>query len=530
MVGETSEIQKTLSIRVDCKDAHRDTLVRKRIQMKFRFVCWCLFVLLPLFPVAAQQKTQKIEKAKDWLDTEVQILITEEERNVYHHLTTPDERDRFIEEFWKRRDSDADRSGDFRAEFFRRVAYANENFYAGMPGWKTDRGRIYVLYGPPNRRDAHPMGGRYQKPPSMGGDTITTYPFEIWEYDYIPGIGQDVTIEFVDHTGAGLYVLETDPNKKDVFYWRRGEQPQQRVLPRAKEMPFERLSVWAKLQAPPPLKFPQLREEVHTKVSYDSLPFESSTAFVRMSPDLYAVPVTITIPNASLMYMGAGGYFESEIQMYAAVTSITGETVYQVDDSFKSRTGTLKLPELLKQNTYHQVLIPIHSGRYKLNLLVKDVNSGKMGSRESSFWIPAVREDGLNTSSLICADVIQPAPENSRGEQFVLGPVKVVPNLKATFPRNYRLGLYLEVYDLDLDSATGKPSVEVSYLLEAADGTRIPIGPESESHFPQGHTVAITKGIPLTDLAPGKYRIAVRVFDLISNRICTLETQIEVTA
>jgi GWxTD domain-containing protein len=496
--------------------------------MVFQFaISLPIFVLL-LFPAAAQQKVPKPEKTKDWLETEVQCLITEEERRVYQHLTTDEERERFIEDFWKRRDTNAERPGDFREEFYRRVAYANENFHAGIPGWKTDRGRIYILYGPPKRRDANPMGGRYQKPPSMGGDTITTYPFEIWEYDYIQGIGQDVTIEFVDHSGSGLYVLETDPNKKDVFYWSRGEQPVQRILPRAKEMPFERLDVWAKLQAPPPLKFPQLREEVRTKVTYNSLAFDSSTGFVRMSPDLFAVPVTVTVANDNLMYIGKEGYFESEIQMYAAVTSITGETVYQLDESFKSHTGDFTLPELLKQRTYHQCIIPLPAGRYKLLLLLKDVNSGKMGSQESGFWIPPSSEGALNTSSLICADVIQPAPENSRGQQFILGPVKVIPNLKATYPRKYRLGLYLEVYDLDVDAATGKPNVEVSYLLEAPDGTRISVGPESESRFPEGHTLALSKGIPLSSLSPGKYRVAVQITDLISHRTCTLERQIEV--
>ncbi|MBZ5494862.1 MAG: GWxTD domain-containing protein [Acidobacteriia bacterium] len=496
--------------------------------MPFQFVISVPVFVLLLFPAAIQQKAPKPEKIKDWLQTEVQYLITEEERQVYQHLTTEEEREHFIEEFWKRRDASTERRGEFQAEFYRRAAYANENFQAGIPGWRTDRGRIYILYGPPNRRDAHPMGGRYEKPPSMGGDTITTYPFEIWEYDYIDGIGQEVTIEFVDRTGTGLYVLETDPNKKDVFYWRRGEQPLQRVAPRAQEMPFERLNVYAKLQSPPALKFPKLREEIRAKVTYNALPFDSSTAFVRMSPDLCAVPVTVVVSNDRLTYVGIGGYFEAEIQLYAAVTNINGETIYQLDDSFKSQTGNTPLPELLKQRTYHQVIIPLTAGRYKLSLLLKDVNSGKMGSQVSSFWIPQSSEGGLNTSSLICADVIQPAPQSSRGQEFVLGPLKVIPNLKATYPRRYNLGLYLEVYDLDLDAVTGKPSVEVSYLLESPDGTRIPIGPESESHFPDGHTMAISKGIALADLRPGKYRVAVRITDLISRRTCTLESQIEI--
>lgn len=462
-----------------------------------------LSFLLVFLPATAQQKPKKLE-TDGWLQGPVKFLITEQERQVYDHLTTDDERERFVEDFWRRRDPNTERPGGFREEFYRRVAYANENFHAGSPGWKTDRGRIYILYGPPNRRDARPMGGRYEKPPNLGGDTITTYPFEIWEYDYIQGIGQDVTIEFVDHSGTGVYTLETDPNKKDVFYWRRGEQPlnNRRIQPSFKEQPFERLAVWAKLQAPPPLKFPELREDVRAKISYNTLPFDWNTAFIRMSPDLYAVPVTVTVANEHLMYVGKEGYYESEVQMYAAVTSITGQTVYQVDDSFKSRSGDFTLQELLKQRTYHQCIIPLPAGRYKLRLLVKDVNSGRMGTQESGFWIPQLREGALNTSSLICADVIQPAPENSRGEQFVLGPLKVIPNLEASYQRRHRLGLYLEVYDLDLDAATGKPSVEVSYLLEATDGARMPIGPEFESRFPEGHTMAISKGIPLSGLSP----------------------------
>ncbi len=496
--------------------------------MFFRFTASAIILVSLLLSAAAQQKPAPAEKAREWLQTEVQYFITEQERQVYQRLTTEEERERFMEDFWRRRDAGMGRPGAFREEVSRRVAYANEYFHAGISGWKSDRGRIYILYGPPNRRDARPMGGRYTKPANMGGDTITTYAFETWEYDSIPGIGQDITIEFVDRSGTGLYVLETDANKKDVFYWARGEQPLQRVTPRAKEMPFERLTVWSKLQAPPVLQFPQLREDVRVKVTYSTLSFESSTAFIRMTPDLYAVPLTVTVPNDQLMYLGKDGFFESEIQIYAAISNLSGEIVYQLDDSFKSSSGNFTLPDLLKQRTYHQTVIPLPAGRYKLVLLVKNVNSGRMGTQESSFWIPPYVEGALNTSSLICADVIQLAPPKSRGEEFVLGPLKVVPNLKAAYPRKYSLGLYLEVYDLDLDTTTGKPNVETSYLLEAPDGTRFPVGPELEHQFPEGHSIAISKAIPLSSLAPGKYRIAVRITDTISNRICTLERQIEI--
>jgi GWxTD domain-containing protein len=479
---------------------------------------------------AGQSKAQKQEALQDWIQGEVRYLISEEERAVYSKLTTPEERERFIEEFWRRRDPNPQTpENEFREEFYRRIAYANENFGAGMPGWLTDRGRVYVLYGPPKRRDAHPMGGRYQKPANQGGDTITTFPFEIWEYDYIPGIGQDLTIEFVDRSGSGLYTLETDPNKKDVFYWRRGEMPQQRVWARAKEMPFERMRVWAKFQSPPPLQFAKLREEVRSEITYDELPYDVSTAFVRISAESYAIPLTLSIPNDRLLYVGKEGYFQSELQLYVAVTNLNGATVYQCDEAFQTRTAPGEpIAELLKRRTYHQRIIPLPPGRYKLRTVLKDVNSNKIGVRDIMTWIPQVSDTGLNTSSLIYADVIQPAPANSRGEEFVLGPLKVIPNTKAAFPRRHKLGLYLEVYDLELDQSTQQPAVEISYILQGPDGQEVRFAGESESRFQEGRSLAVAKAIPLENLAPGKYRVVVRITDLLSQRGCTLEGQVEV--
>ncbi len=485
-------------------------------------------ILLASAP-GAQARQQQREAAADWIKGEVRYLITEEERSVYERLTTPEERERFIEEFWRRRDPDpATPENEFREEFYRRIAYANEHFRAGMPGWLTDRGRVYVLYGPPDRRDAYPMGGRYQKPANQGGDTITTFPFEIWEYNYIDGIGQDVSIEFTDRAGTGLYTLTTDANRKDVFYWRRGELPRQRIWDRAKEVPFERARVWARIQAPPPLQFAKLREEVRASVGFDEVPFELTTAFVRISAESYAVPLTVRVPNNKLQYIGKEGFYQSELQLYAAVTSLAGGTVYQFDEQFLSETGQLPLTEHLKRHTYHQRVIPLPPGRYKLEVALKDAISGKLGVRNTTVWIPQVSDTGLNTSSLIYADVIQPAPEKSRGEEFVLGPLKVIPNLKAAFPRSHRLGLYFEVYDFELDQANQAPSIEIAYALEDQDGESIRFGSELETRIVEGRSLAVAKAIPLDRLRPGKYRITVSVTDLLSDRRCTLEGQVEI--
>src|SRR5207249_4827030 len=158
----------------------------------------------------------------------------------------------------------------------------------------------------------------------------------------------------------------------------------------------------------------------------------------RMSPDLYAVPITIAIPNDKLMYVGKEGFYQSDLQLYAAVTSLSGAIVYQFDELFHPRSEGLPLAQLVRQRTYHQRIVPLPPGRYRIQLLVKDANAGKVSARDLTVWIPQPQDETLNTSALVCADVIQPAGEANRGEEFVLGPLKVIPNPSAAFARRHR--------------------------------------------------------------------------------------------
>src|SRR5882672_1863611 len=108
----------------------------------------------------------ELKKAyKDWLDKDVAYIITDEERKAFKKLETDDERERFIEEFWRRRDPDPDTDeNEFREEYYERVAYANEHYASGIPGWKTDRGRIYITWGKPDEVESHPSGGTERGP------------------------------------------------------------------------------------------------------------------------------------------------------------------------------------------------------------------------------------------------------------------------------------------------------------------------------------------------------------------------------
>src|SRR5258707_11254198 len=130
---------------------------------------------------------------KDWLDKDVAYIITDEERKAFKKLETDDERERFIEEFWRRRDPDPDTDeNEYREEYYERIAYANEHYASGIPGWKTDRGRIWIMYGKPDETETHPSGGNYQREPQEGGGSTSTYPFERWFYRYLPGVGSGI--------------------------------------------------------------------------------------------------------------------------------------------------------------------------------------------------------------------------------------------------------------------------------------------------------------------------------------------------
>src|SRR5579863_5001225 len=179
----------------------------------------------PLSQKQIKKNQEKLRKEletpyRKWLNEDVAYIITDEERSAFKRLQTDEEREQFIEQFWLRRDPTPDTfENEFREEHYRRIAYANEHYASGIPGWKTDRGRIYITFGPPDEIESHPSGGTYERPPEEGGGTTSTFPFEKWRYRYIEDIGNDINIEFVDPTMSGEYRMTMDPSEKDALLY-----------------------------------------------------------------------------------------------------------------------------------------------------------------------------------------------------------------------------------------------------------------------------------------------------------------------
>ncbi len=185
----------------------------------------------PPVPLLAQvqQAPQPVQEAnpyRRWLNEDVAYIITDAERSAFKSLQSDPELEHFIEQFWLRRDpTPGTPENEFKVEHYRRIAYANDHFAAAIPGWKTDRGRIYITYGPPDEKETHPAGGVYRRPGQEGGGTTTTFPFEQWLYHYIEGVGKNVVIEFVDPTMTGEYRMTVDPSEKDALLNVPGDLP-----------------------------------------------------------------------------------------------------------------------------------------------------------------------------------------------------------------------------------------------------------------------------------------------------------------
>src|SRR5271163_2860894 len=214
---------------------------------------------------------------KKWVDQDVHWIITDQELKAFKSLSNDEERDAFIEAFWQRRNPNPDSpENEFREENYRRIAYANEHFAAGKPGWKTDRGHIYIAFGKPDSIDSHPSGGMYDRPIEEGGGETSTYPFEIWHYRYLEGIGENIDIEFVDTCMCNDYHATLDRSEKDALkhtpgagqslYESMGQAKQSdRMNGGLEQLPtgpmsaqnqskqFDRLDQFAKIMAPPPV-------------------------------------------------------------------------------------------------------------------------------------------------------------------------------------------------------------------------------------------------------------------------------------
>ncbi len=212
------------------------------------------------------------------------------------------------------------------------------------PGWRTDRGRIYIVWGPPDEIDSHPAGGNYQRDISEGGGSTSTYPFERWRYRYLEGVGQEVTIEFVDSCMCNDYHISIDPNEKDALlhtpgagltmYEQMGMASKVDRLTSTNPMnpsnsmgankQFDKLATLAKLNAPPPVKFKDLQSDVTHRITYNLVPFDVRVDYARITGDAVLTPITIQIRNKDITFSGKQGIQRASVNIFGRLSTLTG--------------------------------------------------------------------------------------------------------------------------------------------------------------------------------------------------------------
>lgn len=514
-------------------------------------------------PIEAKKKKQQMRDYskeikgpyKKWLEEDVVWIITDEERAAFKQLSNDEERDQFIEAFWQRRDPTPDtEENEYKEDHYARIAYANEHFAAGVPGWKTDRGRIYIMFGKADEVESHPSGGSYERPMEEGGGETSTYPFEQWRYRYLEGIGQEVIIEFVDTCMCGEYHMTMDRSEKDALLYtpnagltlyeqmgmsnkasrftgngieRLGLGP---MSANQQTKQFDRLEQFAKLQAPPAVKFKDLEEEIVTsKVILNPMPFDVRSDFVKVTSDTVLVPVTIQMKNRDITFVDKDGVQRGTVNIFARLTTLTGKIVQTFEDTVQVDVPSELLPRTAENSSVYWKALPLRPGRYKLDIAVKDVNGDRKGRWSRGIMVPDFSDDKLATSTLIVADQMEPVPTKSIGTgSFVIGAMKIRPRVApangkpALFKkdRDQKLNFWMQVYNLGVDEKTHKASATFEYdIVNVATNKQVVQKVESTDQMGNvGEQVTLQKSISAASLQPGTYRIEIKVNDNISKQ------------
>jgi len=517
-------------------------------------------------PLTEKEKKKRAEKLrkeletpyKKWLNEDVVYIITDEEKTTFHRLNTDEEREQFIEQFWLRRDPTPDtEENEFKEEHYRRIAYSNDHYASGIPGWKTDRGRIYIIYGPPDEIESHPSGGTYERPMEEGGGETSTYPFEQWRYRYLEGIGTNIIIEFVDPSMSGEYHMTMDPSEKDALTYVPGAgltlMEQMGMASKTQRfqntdgthlgqafggssesmMEFNRLEQFAKLQKPPAVKFKDLEEAVTSKITFNILPMKVRADFFPLTEASVLTYVTLQFENKDMQFQAKEGVQKASINIFGRITTMTRRIVQTFEDTVTVDCPNEMLQDYAKRSSIYQKSIPLPPGTYRLNVVVKDIVGGNMNNYETALNVPHVDNEKLSSSTIVLADLIEKVPTRSIGTgQFVIGTTKVRPRVNESFKHDEKMGIFLKLYNFGPDEKTQKPNGQIEYeVLKNGSNEKIFEFTEDIASLPgaSASQVTIEKLLPLQNLPPGQYTLKLKITDRNRNQTLTPSAQFTVT-
>jgi len=455
-----------------------------------------------------KKKAEPLSKwSKQWLEEVVPYIITGIEKNIFINLPTEVERGKFIKNFWKKRDPNPKTAeNEFKREYYKRIALANKFFGdSGIDGWRTERGKIFILLGPPNE---------IQRDMSSSGSYFSSFhgPKEIWNYWDLPNPRLPYNLEFVfiDKLGTGNYVLERSVNLSQMgstsfdinslhSYFNYME-----YLTEATKNPFEDLD--------------KLQGIITTQVTYEFIPITYDSYYLKGPEERIYIPLAIEIPRSTLMQKEIENDYYFSLTLLINVSDDLGQIVFEgsKDVNFKHTSAEI---DSLKDKTYQiQTSLALEPGSYKIHFLILDNFSGKIGTLHQELSVPK-----FNVEEFMLSDIILSSEKKTKEKTASVTEKKIFEEISHTFRSNEEMNVYFEVYNLLLNPKTGKNAFSTEYLF-LHRGKPLANVPSSPGESTSEKYCRIQTSLRLKNFKPGEYVLRIKIVDSNSGQTATKET------
>jgi len=293
---------------------------------------------------------------------------------------------------------------------------------------------------------------------------------------------------------------------------------------------FDRIELAAKLFAPPPIQFKDLESLTETHILKGPVfPFDVRTDFIKVTDNTDLVPVTLQIKNSDITFQTKDGVSQGKVNILGKVTTIMHKTVQTFEDTVVVTEPSELLQKSLDKSYVYWKALPLQPGLYRLDIAIKDVNNpDHLGIYGKSINVPTYEDEKLGASSLILADKMSPVSSRDiGGGDFVIGNTYVRPRVSTnlatpvSFKRNQDLNFWMQVYNLGIDDGTKSNSATVTYEISDSATGAVILTKDLESKDLGAHSDQLTveRSLPLAGLAPGKYKVTVKVNDAISKQV-----------
>jgi GWxTD domain-containing protein len=463
---------------------------------------------------------------EEWPERYVKWILTKPERDAYRALATDEEKLDFIELFWARRDPDPKTpENEYRREYLERYAFVMKHMSAGKPGWSTDRGRLYLILGPPHSVQQNPMGRFGLERPS-----------EIWTYNNldIPGFPASFDFQFVDFNGTGDFELVQDidtsasiwnqfgtvNNALDAIAQRRqviGEVDPATGMDRFRDVDgtrqvmreFDLQQRVVDVMGTPERNLPPLRTEVQARAAFGNLAVTATGGAVWSDGERARVPVQIAVPYRELASRQDGERFLYDVDYVIVASMEDGTEVDRAEDALTLEFEPEEVKSLADVRLSIEEVLEAPPGSYKVIAYIRDRNRNRIGNVELPLAVPQRPSAGLGLSSVFVASELLPG-NAAETRPFQFGSVRVIPAADRTFTRDHTLKLYVEAYGAT-KGEDGRKRLRVDFFV-MRDG-RLAVGVPASYLRPEAEPVGVTGQIPLRKCDPGAYTIRIRVTD-----------------